>query len=707
MADEGVPLEVIIKSRMDAEGYNAAGKMMDKLGERAQNIGKGFQTTQTALDKVKASMGDITNLSSKLAVLSSVATGAMLLSANRYVQQAKLSEQTSRQWLGAQYELEKSMYRIGRAMTQAILPWMDKLVGLSKQAADFVEKNPGVVKAGVIMAGGAAGITGAIAAASSIASPVLALLTLLKLGKAGAAVTGAATAAGEYGVAGGLIGPAEAAVGAGAAGIGGLGIAGAVGIGGGIGLGAVGAGYALMHIGKDLAEKIGIPWEKTISGIGDAFDNLFKSSEGKKIANVVNTMINMNPGQLLAAGAGGLASFFTGNQQTGQQAAGAVGGLLGVQVPGMSTGGAAGPQNYQERTPLQAMATAYRSYLQSEEQANRSYNLTLYRANRDFNRQELYAVQDFNRQRMRSTRDFNRQELYALQDYNRQRFLATRDFNISLARSDADYRRGRARSEQDHQFELFQIALSGDAMSYWMSERQFNIDKQRQEEDYQINRGRQNEDFNRQQADNEVNFGIQRARAQEQFAISLADQDIDFGIQRARAKEQFALQLSDMEVNLKEERLARRQAFVNQIIPEVTEEKTLEQGLIAQFGGIAIDTFQQMVNDAVQLRDYYASGNAAPAGTGVKGSRQGGGYVNAGLYRMHPGEFVLTDQTVDVVERAAKTNSLTQSIVMSLLSGGGKGMTYNDHRVIATRVSAEDRQAIARDTRNTIRDLLR
>jgi hypothetical protein len=162
-------------------------------------------------------------------------------------------------------------------------------------------------------------------------------------------------------------------------------------------------------------------------------------------------------------------------------------------------------------------------------------------------------------------------------------------------------------------------------------------------------------------------------------------------IRRKRNKEQFQIQLKDAEVSFNEERLQRRQALMDTLRDQ---KGVLEQERI----------MRQEFNRAM-LADLQAAINAAQSGTNLlaSGSRASGGYVSAGLWRMHDNEFVLDADTTRAAESMAG-HSLNQDDILGMLArgGGGGGRTMYDQRqfVFGSGVTAEDKVII----RSIVRD---
>jgi hypothetical protein len=321
---------------------------------------------------------------------------------------------------------------------------------------------------------------------------------------------------------------------------------------------------------------------------------------------------------------------------------------------------------------------------------------------RNYNLQERYATEDFNKQRVRSVRDYGIQLAFSEKMFYRQRAIASRDFGIQMVRNEQDFQRSRRRASEDHQFDLFQIALSGDAMQYWMSERQYKIDQARAKEDFDINRNRSNEDFNRQQKDQAEQFQIEREQRAIEFQISLDDQDEDFKIQRRRTLEQYNIQLSDIDYQYTLERNRRITAFNEQLLPIINDEFEIR----AEYERRLAEYMLYYANLTSQMIENAAGGIAPGPDVGGGPTYANGGYVNqTGRALVHAGEFYLTRETASQAESFAK-GQLSQDTILRMMMGGGGQVTYNDQRQFDSRVSAEDRRAIQQDTVEVLRNLL-
>ena len=713
MGDEEKNLHIRVSFDTDEASARKSADAVKKQKQAASQTGDEQTRQNVNLLRINAALTQGIQLTRQMQAVTSQISNTFIGAAKSYVEQAKLSTSTSRAWLQVTYDLEKSTFRMGKVATDALLPAYKAMGDLAGKAADFVDKNPTLAK---IVVGTGVGLGTAVGGVAAVGTAGLGVMNIIKLLGIGGKAAGAAAGAG-----------------AGTAAVEGAAVAGAVPAVTGAGtVAATAGGVTLAGVASAVLGGV------TLGLIGDQV--LANTKIGKKLGiqgiDKILTVAAYKSGQLI----GKIGDFVTG-QDTGDRTAiglaGTVARLTGAVPP---TAGLAQNENKgPERTDTLQMLQAYQQFSLQEAQINKNRQIQLLRQARDFQRQETYAQEDYNRTLYRSHRDFERQELYAVADYqksvyrenrdynrqliiaenafNRERAIAARDFGIQMVRNEQDFQRSRSRANEDHEFDMFQIALSGDAMQYWLAQRRFGIDKKRAEEDYNISKTRAEQDYERQRADSEKSyqiqreinaqqfqitlsdqaqdFGIQRARSLEQFNISLADQAQDFGITRDRSRAQFQITLQDQADDFSRERSYRRQQFELQILPAIQDEFTLETR-------IRQDMIGSMWNDYNTMKQAALNGNLLQLPGQDVPSHKAGGYTQQGLAMLHANEFVLDQETTQSAERIANARRLTQDTVLSLMTGGGGGITWNDHRTFDSSLSTQDRRTINQDTQETI-----
>lgn len=643
-------LNIKLKFTTEGAGANQAAQNVDKIKKGAGESNTSVKGLDSSLQRIGKTGDVLRTAGAALTVTFGAMSAGMLASAKNYVQSVGTGEQSSRRWLGANKEIEQANLRIGRVLASETVPYLEKAAELAERFADFSEKNPGLIGGIATIAGGGTLLGGGAMAVGTAMSGIKNIAKALGMGGAAAA------------------GAAGAGAGAGAAGAG-AGAAGAAG-------GAAVAGFVPV-LASVLA---GL-------GIGSSINNAISQSEFGKRAGFQPT------NKALTAGAYGLGNML-GGQETGLAWAKSIGEATGAIQKQTAEQGKAG----HEIDFTSQQIAAYIGYMRQEQQAERARAIQLQRMQRDFSRQERFDQEDFNKQRGRALRDFHRSEMIAEQDYYRQRAIRSRDFGIEMARAEEDFQRSRKRAAEDFEFEMWDVLRSGDALAWMRANRQYNLQRQREEEDFQIQQSRRNEDFGRELADQAREFAISRKRRMEEFAIRLKDENEDYEIRRKRAREQFSLQLSDQARDYNEQRILRRQALIDQL-RDLTD-------------GLERERLMRQEFTRVMLADLQGAINSSRSGTNlILGSRAVGGYVDSGLYRMHPNEFVMSRDTTEVFERAAG-GKLDQSRLLGLISQGGGGagngrqIVWNDHRRFDSSVSAQERELIRQDTLQIIGEVM-
>lgn len=722
---------------VDTSALKKAGEAIDGVRNKSKGISASVQPAAQSYSLLAQKANELAAASVRVGAAGAGITIPLKAAVDSYASAASYTEETSRSWLLASQQLSFSYTRAGKAITSALLPSMETAVQLANKGVAIIEKYPDVVKGiaglGIVMGGiGAAGAV--ISQVQRTVSALQWLANVMKIGAVASAagrggVAGASLISrlGFYGVPGGGIGPATLGQAAGTATLGSvLGVVGSVvgGVAGGFGLNEI-----LANITKE--RKFTTPLGSLIEKIsGRPAEGIGTSVEFVKF-NKYLTVGAFEFGKLLET-VQGLGINVGASAEKTQRFASAVANATGA-INDSRLGRAGVSAGTDQGNQLLNVLQMQRNYIRQSEEAQRAYDIQRIRMDRDFNRQLSYSDADYQMSRYRQQRDFNKQIEYADADFYRQRAIAQRDFGIQWVRGEIDYQRQRTRAQQDHQFELFQIALSGDAMQYWLSERQYNISRNREQEDFDISRQRQQEDFDRSRADQEREFQIQRERQLYQFDLQRNDAAYDFNLSRSRQLAQYAIQISDMEFNFKEQKRLRDQALQDAISSAASPERQLA-ALRKQLGDEAIADFQRLIDATRIWGDTINSiplpGQIGSTDTGFSSStdnisedtyqgvstnqsqiladylrqmgyitqtHQAGGYTYQGLSYVHDNEFVLNPNTTKAAESVAK-GRLTQDKVLQMLAGGGGSVTYNDHRTFDSSIPESDRLAIMRDT---------
>ena len=651
MADENRNVKVNLAFALDQSTATRVAAAIEAMGKKGQEAAQKTTGTKGALDGLQQAAGKLQQVGLIITGAAGGLSTAMLVSARGYAAQVGTAEQASRRWLAANKSLEQSQLRIGRAITTAAVPAMERVAELAEKAAAFAEKNPKLVTAGVGLIGGAAA---GGAALTGLASVISSLTKLAALFQAGGLLSKLLPAAGTAATAAGGAAAGEAVK--------------AASLGGAMKAAGLAGGGAMAIIGPILSALAGIP-------VGAGLYDLFRDKKTQASAGTIG-------GQMAT-----VAAFDIGNLVgKGPEFAKFMGELTGA----IERTGTAASSTSQGLDNTADQISAYHSYMRQRQEAERSYQRQLMVANRDFQRQMTIAEEDYLKGRQRAMRDFTRSEKIAEADYYRSRRLAARDYNIEMQRTEYDHQKELRRSREDHEWRLRRIIMEGDGMAFWEENRQYELQRSRGEEDFNLQLSRRQEDYARQRADQEKEFAIQRARRLEEFEISRKDQEYDYQLQRKRSKEQFAIQLADMAYQHQEESRLRRQALLDQL-------RDLQ-------GGLERETILRREFTKIWLQDLEAAKAAALRGTNLlnpTGARSSGGYIGPGTYQTHANEYVLNAGTTEAAERLAGGRLTQESILASMAAGGagsGKQIIYNDYRTFGQGVSQADRLAIRQDT---------
>ena len=268
---------------------------------------------------------------------------------------------------------------------------------------------------------------------------------------------------------------------------------------------------------------------------------------------------------------------------------------------------------------------AWINYQRQETQAANQYIVQQSKASRDYYRQETIAYQDFGRQQGIASRNYSRQQGIAEQDYFKQRRIASRDFNIEIARSEQDRQKTILRASEDHNYKLFSIIRSGDAMAYWQEQYSYNKEQSRAGEDFSIEQQRKKEDFAKTQADEAAQFSAERSRAAEEFAIQQSDAETAFGVERQKAHDQFVLQQQDAELQYNIDKALRKQNFILSL-SQFANEETQVATLRAQFTAASLQQMQTMYEQYLSGQPIQIPQMSNPYGALQSGGISGGGY---------------------------------------------------------------------------------
>jgi hypothetical protein len=331
-----------------------------------------------------------------------------------------------------------------------------------------------------------------------------------------------------------------------------------------------------------------------------------------------------------------------------------------------------------------------------------TYRKALDKAQSQYDKQRSQIVSQAARQRTKMQADEAKSEARELAQYNRNRAKAFAQFQRDEKREEDNYYRQRReaaaahgkeqkRDEEDHQKDMRRMRADYDAAqldaiadrnfdAYMENLQNYNRDRAAAEEDYRTSTQRRDQDYAQELADMENQYNLERQQRLEDFNLQQAEAAEEYAIQKADRAAAYADQLAELDASQAEQLAELDSAYADQ---KAELQTSMEEQLAALNENLLGEqTIRGQYYDAMktQLITWLDSMSAAArqslygGAEGVGGwysrprtrARQMGGYVGAGAYLMHPGEFVMSAGTTRMAERIVG-GPLTQR---NVLSGG-------------------------------------
>lgn len=462
-----------------------------------------------------------------------------------YLQSASPFDTVAFAWKQAQMDIQQSFMRIGAVATNELLPAMRMAADLVAKIADLVERNPDLIKAGLMFGGSLVAIGGLAQLAGQI--------TML------------------VGVTKALNIPAL--------------------------LGSMGsAGGALFNPYVGVTALVGM-------GAAAGYSALSRTDFGAQ------RNMQAAPGQLatIAAYYSGRFGLF-GSEERGQQWAMMIGQLTGVvekhaeaaQRDAMATqqqldAFAAYEQAQQQRTEYERRAQAERNQIIVEFAAQR----VEIERNYENNRKSLIA--QYAEQRLRLMRDFARTERQAEQDYYQNRLKLSQTYQVDVRRAEEDHQRRMRQLREDHDERLQELIENRDALGIIREKRSYERRRQEEEETYRIQAARRSEDFARQIQEMESQFAFQRQRRLEDYRLQLND----MAEQHRQRMAQLVVQRAEELKRLDEQQRKRLQQFDRQYQNELQQLRNAEQNRLNVLRMLALNDQALLQRTGAELTARY------------------------------------------------------------------------------------------------------
>jgi hypothetical protein len=588
-------------------------------------------------------------------------------------------EAAAKRWADQMKRIEESQVRIGRALSTQLLPFLKQAADLMQSAADFAEKHPEAVKAVAALTIGGA-ITGKILTA--VAAPFY-------LGASGLRVFGGL---GGAAAAGGTTGGIGAA------------LAGAVPV-----LGAVTLSVLAAIGAKGLYEKLKQPEQP------GGFGGMLK--EAGKGAITIGGMVGVGVGALLdklgilddgASTAAKLTNWLVKSiddlGESADQTAPKIAKVLDPEAIqayiDYRKADARAEQEYSaERSDIVTKTAQERNAIEARFGAERT-KLTA-----DFARAAAQALEEFNFDQARQARDFAQSESQTEADYYAERTEALKGYQQDVRRAEEDHQREMQKLRAEHEQRIEDLVASRDALgivremrSYerqrTQAEKEHTVEMQRMKADaadrlrqmesqFTRERARRLAEFEQKQADQKEDFDRQQEQQLEAYKVRLAEIEGEQREELQKLQQKGADQLRELDSQYREERQRRRNAFIDQL-----RDLDVFQGQMKT----AYETYYADLSR--QFEDFVA--NLEALGPEAVGSKQAGGYVQSGLWRLHAGEFVLNPQTTRRAERFVG-GRLTQGALIGSLAQAGGGISIGNITLPGTNLNEQQLNRFMQD----------
>lgn len=709
--DENKTLSVLLKFSLDKSAQQRVISGASDISKELNRIEQQALATQTRLDQLSKDAEKSFRQYSKTFALGAGITGGIFAAAQRYVANAKIANETTKAWAEQTERLSKSESRIGEVIAKQALPMLKTAADLAGKAANFVEKNPEIIKAALNI-GTVVASLGAVGMAVTKGIKIYADVKMVAVGAqqllagklmAEAAKEQLAAAAAGKGL-GGAVGGAEA-----------------IGAGGGVAATAssvllpivttVAALLAGSYLGTKLGNSVGR------AAYGDKWeDKGFSEAMKGALTTTKQIALLASPLHLVASEAANLGVI---SKETESKIFNLQKRILGlgdsaeatkVGVKMQAPAGFAGVTDAQK-----SIVDSYVKMLDAEKQATKEYNAARLKINKDAQEQELQlqangrrarlqVIQAYDKQVETITANYQKASAQSEQNYANQRAQTVRAGGVEIQRIEQDHQDNLRKMLMEHNDRVNDLVANRDALGLVREMRDF--DRKKQEEENATNKeiARRRQDI----AQNLRDMAQQHAQERAQRLADYKQQLKDAADQKKEALKQISQQykaehdalqkartqaLRDLDLQNKAEAERRRAAFIAQIrdldASMLGEQKRKNQYYLAMLKDVEAFT-------AAYRKALPSGGNVT---AGVAPVRDQGGYTTKGLYAMAQDgrpEFVLSGPTTKAAESAIG-GSLTQERMIAALTGKGRSINYTDSRRFDSRISLKDRLLLKQD----------
>ena len=464
MTDSERTLDIILKYGTDANSLGNARQGVD-------GVTNSLRQQEQQLRRNRMEIRELSQVFSLIGIAGAALYAPAIAASQKYIATYAQTELASRKWLAAQKSIEDSTVKIGRVVTEDLLPAYEALAKTAERFAAWAEKNPEAMKTAVNIAGGLVlvGATGSILMQVARGVVDIQLIAATLMNKAADKQLVAAT---SYGIGGAA--PISALTTSAAI----LEVATPLVIG-------VIAALAIKAIDKQLGVEPGKSYYQSRADSAAAWEASHGGSMGVNTTPLVtgrNNLMYGTPGNNAALTGGG-----------------------GVGVP---------TKNW---TQSDALLSSYIDYQTSMKAAQASYEANSLQMQNDYNAasSDLYSKYKTNDARAEA-------------DYYQARLDAAATYGTEVLRAEQDHQISMRRLYEDHASTMQDLTASRDGLGMIREMRKYEKERNRAEEDYNIAASRRNQDYGRQMSDMAAAYKKQRDQRLEDYELAakdLADQN--------------------------------------------------------------------------------------------------------------------------------------------------------------------------------------
>ena len=729
--DNEKTLQILLRFALDSgaiarvkSGVSSIEKELDATREKA------IQTQKALLD-MKEGAQQAGKSFAKIFATGVGITGGIFALASKYVADAKVATDTTKEWMAQTERLASAQSRIGAVFAKEALPLLKQAADLAGKAATFAEQNPDIVKA-ALNVGLVTATIGALGMAVSKGIQLYADAKMIVVGAqqlmAGKLMAQAAqeqlAAAAASKMSGGQIAQN---------------LRGQFGLGGAAAGGGTAASSAVLPIvttvvsllvGSYLGTKLGNMGGKAIYG-NDWEEKGFVETMKDVWKTTRQITLLASPLHILAGEAEKLGIISNNTRVSIFELQKSILGLGDSSKHGVGAKvDSSGLSKARQTTDTEKqIVDAYVQMLEDEKRATEQYHADRNRLLAQYNRQSFEMSSQHARQVAQAERqyqqtiagitsNYQQQSVASEQAYNAQRQQVIRDGGEAIRQIEQRHQENLRRLTEEHNERVTDLVSQRDALGLVKEMRDFN--KRKSELDRETNQeiAARRRDLAIRLQDMAKAHAQERAQRLNDYKNQMIEAKTQYEEEKKQREEEYRAQsfaafkakaeaLKQLDEQYKAEKQHRREAFIAQVKDLDSSMKNEQSRKREWYAAMLkdVEAFTKAYRESLPSADDVSSG-----GGGHKGRfpvRDQGGYAQRGVYALAQDgrrEFVLSGATTKAAE-AAIGGALSQSNIMRAMGGQGT-ITVYDHRRFDSRLTAEDRRAIQADTIQTLKGLV-